>query len=71
MSALSSISQALTPPTPPESWECCGSDCGENCVYSIYAQAKAEYDAQMALLASFDDEDNSINPAPPSSESSS
>ena len=30
----------------PEDWECCGSDCGEACIQTIYWQEKAAYDAQ-------------------------
>lgn len=33
-----------TPPTPPEDWECCGSECGDACVYEIYAQEKQTYE---------------------------
>ena len=36
----------LTPPTPPEDWECCGSECGDTCIHEIYRREKAEYDAQ-------------------------
>lgn len=36
----------LTPPTPPEDWECCGSECGDACIHEIYRREKAEYDAQ-------------------------
>lgn len=43
----------LTEPTRPESWECCGSDCGDACILSIYWQQKAEYDAQQKRLAEF------------------
>lgn len=53
------ITEELIPPTPPESWECCGSDCGEACVYSIYAREKAAYDEQVRLLNSFKEEDAS------------
>lgn len=38
-------------PTPPEDWECCGSECGEFCVYEIYAREKQDYDAAMRALA--------------------
>ena len=33
-----------TPPTPPEDWECCGSECGDACVYEIHAQEKQAYE---------------------------
>ncbi len=36
-----------TPPTPPEAWECCGSDCGEFCVYEMYAKDKQEYEEKL------------------------
>lgn len=52
---ISSISGELQPPHYPESWECCGSDCGDACVYSIYAREKEEYDRQVKLLNSFFD----------------
>lgn len=31
-------------PTPPEDWECCQSECGDFCVYEIYAKEKQIYD---------------------------
>lgn len=52
---VSSISEELIPPRYPESWECCGSDCGDACVYSVYAREKEEYDRQVKLLKSFFD----------------
>ncbi len=36
----------LPEPVRPEDWECCGSDCGEACIQTIYWQEKAAYDAQ-------------------------
>ncbi|UOO81864.1 hypothetical protein LVJ83_13320 [Uruburuella testudinis] len=33
-------------PVRPESWECCGSDCGDACIQTIYWHEKAKYDAQ-------------------------
>lgn len=33
-------------PVRPESWECCGSDCGDACIQTIYWNEKAKYDAQ-------------------------
>ena len=36
-------------PVRPESWECCGSDCGDACIQTIYWQEKAKYDAQQQL----------------------
>ena len=33
-------------PVRPEAWECCGSDCGDACIQTIYWNEKAEYDAQ-------------------------
>ena len=34
-----------TPPTPPEDWECCGSECGDACIHENYRREKQEYDA--------------------------
>lgn len=43
---------ALLPePVPPEDWECCGSGCGEACVWEIYYREKAAYDAQQRTLS--------------------
>ena len=33
-------------PVRPEAWECCGSDCGDACIQTIYWNEKAKYDAQ-------------------------
>lgn len=54
---FSSVTEELVPPTYPESWECCGSDCGDTCVYTIYAREKEEYDRQVKLLESLFDGD--------------
>lgn len=54
---FSSMTEELQPPKYPESWECCGSDCGDVCVYTIYAREKEEYDRQMKLLKSLFDGD--------------
>ncbi|WP_311397580.1 hypothetical protein [Neisseria cinerea] len=40
----------LDEPARPESWECCGSDCGEACIQTIYWADKARYDAQRRKL---------------------
>lgn len=40
----------LTPPTPPEDWECCGSECGDACIQTMYWAEKARYDAQQRKL---------------------
>ncbi len=40
----------LPEPTRPESWECCGSDCGDACIQTIYWNDKARYDAQQQRL---------------------
>lgn len=42
--------QLLEEPTPPEDWECCGSECGDYCVYEIYRREKQAYDAQQQQL---------------------
>ena len=39
----------LDEPVRPESWECCGSDCGDACIQTIYWY-KARYDAQQRKL---------------------
>jgi hypothetical protein len=33
-------------PVRPEAWECCGSECGDACIQTIYWNEKAKYDAQ-------------------------
>lgn len=40
------VEDLLPEPVRPEDWECCGSDCGEACIQTIYWQEKAAYDAQ-------------------------
>ncbi|MDU4439054.1 MAG: hypothetical protein E7I68_11465 [Neisseria sp.] len=40
----------LDEPVRPESWECCGSDCGDACIQTIYWSDKARYDAQQRKL---------------------
>ena len=42
---------ALPPePVPPEDWECCGSECGDACIQTMYWVEKARYDAQQRKL---------------------
>ncbi|MBF0804040.1 MULTISPECIES: hypothetical protein [unclassified Neisseria] len=36
----------LPEPVRPEAWECCGSDCGDACIQTVYWHQKAAYDAQ-------------------------
>lgn len=43
------------PPTPPEDDECCQSGCEELCVFDIYRQEKAEYDAKYTQRPPTDD----------------
>lgn len=43
------------PPTPPEDDECCQSGCEELCVFEIYRQEKAEYDAKYTQHPPTDD----------------
>lgn len=38
------------PPEPPEDYECCNNGCDELCVFEIYKQQKADYDAKYASL---------------------
>ena len=40
------LEDLLPEPVRPEDWECCGSDCGEACIQTIYWHEKAAYDAQ-------------------------
>ena len=40
----------LPEPVRPEAWECCGSECGDACIQTIYYQEKAAYDAQQLRL---------------------
>ena len=45
------LSEPLLPePVRPEDWECCGSECGDSCIQTIYYQEKAAYDAQQLRL---------------------
>lgn len=37
-------------PEPPAEWECCGSECGDACIFEIYRREKAEYDAAIKAL---------------------
>lgn len=46
-----SAPELLTPPVPPEDWECCNSDCGDACVWQIYYREKAAYEAMQAQLS--------------------
>lgn len=38
------------PPIEPESWACCGNECGDSCVFEIYRREKAEYEAALNAL---------------------
>ncbi|WP_164171978.1 oxidoreductase-like domain-containing protein [Streptococcus pneumoniae] len=49
----------LPKPEYPEAWECCGSECGEYCVYEIYQRDKIDYDAQQKRFKEFLDQKNS------------
>lgn len=40
----------INEPIRPESWECCGSDCGDACIQTLYWHEKARYDAQQQRL---------------------
>ena len=40
----------LDEPVRPESWECCGSECGDACIQTMYWAEKARYDAQQRKL---------------------
>ena len=45
------MSGVLPEPVPPEDWECCGSDCGDACVWELYYRDKAAYDKEQQQLA--------------------
>ncbi len=45
------MSGLLPEPVAPEDWECCGSDCGDACVWELYYRDKAAYDAQQRDIA--------------------
>lgn len=40
------MANELLPPEPvqPEDWECCGSDCGDACIWEMYYRDKRLYD---------------------------
>lgn len=40
----------LSEPEAPAEWECCGSECGEACIQTLYAHDKAAYQAQQRRL---------------------
>lgn len=44
------MTELLPKPIPPEDWECCGSECGDYCVYEIYRREKQAYDEQQSTL---------------------
>lgn len=43
----------LAEPEAPEDWECCGSECGDYCIYEIYRRERQAFDEQQARLAQF------------------
>ena len=47
---MSSGLALLPEPVPPEEWECCGSECGDACVWQLYYRAQAAYAAQQQAL---------------------
>ncbi len=45
------VSEPLLPePEQPADWECCGSDCGEACIWEMYYRDKRLYDEQQRQL---------------------
>ncbi|ASK27070.1 hypothetical protein [Neisseria chenwenguii] len=40
----------LPEPVRPEDWECCGSECGDACMQTMYCNEKTAYDAQQKRL---------------------
>lgn len=54
MSETKPFNEVLLPkPEYPESWECCGSECGDFCVFEIYNQEKQAYDEQQKRYQAF------------------
>lgn len=43
---MTNLPQIPPPPEPPEDYECCNNGCDELCVFEIYRQQKADYDAK-------------------------
>ena len=48
-------------PIKPEAWECCGSECGDACIQTIYWNEKAKYDAQQREWAAQQTQEDSTN----------
>ena len=48
-------------PVRPEAWECCGSECGDACIQTIYWNEKAKYDAQQREWAAQQTQEDSTN----------
>ncbi|MBQ9601534.1 MAG: hypothetical protein IJR46_05925 [Neisseriaceae bacterium] len=45
MAATQNNNLTLPPkPEPPADWECCGSECGDACIFEIYRREKQAYD---------------------------
>ncbi|WP_274571955.1 oxidoreductase-like domain-containing protein [Neisseria leonii] len=40
----------LEEPEAPADWECCGSECGDACIQTIYSNSRAAYLAQQNRL---------------------
>ena len=54
MSKTQVFNEVLLPrPDYPEDWECCGSECGDFCVYEIYQREKQAYDEQQKRHQAF------------------
>ncbi len=51
----------LPEPVKPEEWECCGSECGDACIQTIYWNEKAKYDAQQREWAAQQTQEDSTN----------
>lgn len=57
------MSELLPEPSPPEDWECCGSECGDYCVFEIYRREKQAYDEQQQHLQQQTQQQNLIENA--------
>ncbi|MDO5356711.1 MAG: oxidoreductase-like domain-containing protein [Conchiformibius sp.] len=41
--AMNPQPEPLNPPEPPQDWECCGSECGDACIFEIYRRELEAY----------------------------
>lgn len=51
MAATQNNNLTLPPkPEPPADWECCGSECGDACIFEIYRREKQAYDEAVKAI---------------------